>query len=168
MRDCAGRAAQRYPHAKIVAIEPETSNFELLKKNCGDLPNVILIHGALWPYDQDLVIQDPKLGNWAFSVAERKNGNGLEFVKAITIPALLRQLELNYIDILKLDIEGAERELFEGGTESWLGSVGQIIIELHDRLVVGCASAFYSKIARYPFAQATRGDNIFINLKPGA
>jgi FkbM family methyltransferase len=158
--------SEKYPGAKIVAIEPESSNFEILKKNCGGLANVILIHAALWPTDQELSIQDPTLEKWAFSVSAKANGSASESVKAITVPALLRQLGLEYIDILKLDIEGAERELFKEGAESWLGSVGQIIIELHDRITSGCASAFYSRIARYPFDQATRADNVFINLKP--
>jgi len=160
--------SQKYPRAKIVAIEPESSNFEILKKNCSGLSNVVLIHAALWPTDQDLVIQDPTLEKWAFSVDVKKNGSGSELVRAVTVPALLRQLGIEYIDILKLDIEGAERELFKEGTESWLGSVGQIIIELHDRIVSGCASAFYSKIARYPFNQATRADNVFINFRPSS
>jgi FkbM family methyltransferase len=158
--------SRKYPQAKIVAIEPESSNFEILKKNCRGLSNVILVHAALWPVDEDLVIHDPNIEKWAFSVTAKKNGSRSEQVKAITIPSLLRQLGLQYIDILKLDIEGAERELFNEGAESWLGSVGQIIIELHDRIVYGCASAFYSKIAHYPFSQATRADNVFINFKP--
>jgi hypothetical protein len=74
-------------------------------------------------------------------------------------------LGVEHIDILKLDIEGAERELFNLGAEAWLGAVGQIIIELHDRFVPGCAFAFYAKIANYPFVQSVRADNVFINFR---
>ena len=157
--------SQKYPRARIVAVEPEISNFEILKKNCEGTPNVTLINAALWPTDQALAIRDSGAEKWAFSVAQRNNSTATGSISAVTIPGLLRQLGLEYIDILKLDIEGAERELFAEGAESWLGSVGQIIIELHDRFVYGCSSAFYSKIVHYPFAQATKADNIFVNFR---
>ncbi len=157
--------SQKYPRAKIVAIEPEISNFELLKRNCGDMPNVTLLNAAIWPTDRTLAIRDSGAEKWAFSVTEEKKSTASKSVNAVTIPGLLPQLGHDYIDILKLDIEGAERELFAEGAESWLGSVGQIIIELHDRFVFGCSSAFYSKIVHYPFAQATKADNIFVNFR---
>src|SRR6185369_12585741 len=40
--------AQKFPTAKIVAIEPEASNFALLKKNSSPYPNIIPVQGALW------------------------------------------------------------------------------------------------------------------------
>src|SRR6266404_4664431 len=40
--------ARKYPNARILAIEPETSNFALLKKNVQEYPNVIPIGAALW------------------------------------------------------------------------------------------------------------------------
>ena len=157
--------SRKYPGARIISIEPEASNFAILKKNCGALPNVNLIQGALWPTSRKLVIQDSDAEKWAFSVAEGTDSAGSESVKAVTIPGLLRELGIEHIDILKLDIEGAERELFNTGAESWLGAVGQIIIELHDQFVSGCASAFYTKIAPYPFTQAVKADNIFVNFR---
>ena len=80
-------------------------------------------------------------------------------------PRTLKSIGGKAIDILKLDVEGAERELFNRGAEDWLGAVGQMIIELHDRFVPGCAYAFYSAIGRYPFVQEIEGKNIFINFQ---
>lgn len=39
--------ANNYPEAKIIAIEPEQSNFELLKKNVAPYPNIIPLQAAL-------------------------------------------------------------------------------------------------------------------------
>lgn len=64
--------SQKYPRAKIVAIEPETSNFEILKKNCSGLPNVALINAALWSTEQDFVVRDSTTEKWAFSVTEAR------------------------------------------------------------------------------------------------
>jgi hypothetical protein len=74
-------------------------------------------------------------------------------VNAVTIPGLLRQMGVEHIDILKLDIEGAKRELFELRAELWLGVVSLIFIELHDKFIPECASVLYSKITHYPFVQ---------------
>jgi len=49
--------------------------------------------------------------------------------------------------------------------DAWIGSVGQIAIELHDRIRLGCAQAFYAAVGRFPFAQEVRGENIFMNLR---
>ena len=154
-----------YPQAKIVAIEPEPSNFALLRQNCSALRNVTLVHAALWPTEQALVIQDSQAEKWAFSVKVGESAADLDAVKSVTVPGLLDELEIGHIDILKLDVEGAERELFNRGAESWLGAVGLIIIELHDRFVPGCAFALYSKIVQYPFVQEIEGKNIFINFQ---
>jgi FkbM family methyltransferase len=158
--------AQEYPKAKIIAIEPEPSNFKILEWNCAGLPNVVLVEGALWRESRALVIQDERAEKWAFSVAESATGAPAhsQQIKAVTIPGLLRDFGIERIDILKLDIEGAERELFAAGAESWLGSVGQIVIELHDRYQSGCARAFYAAVGRAPFAQEVRGENIFIKF----
>lgn len=158
--------AQEYPEAKIISIEPEHSNFQLLKRNCASLPNVTLIEGALWDKETSLAIQDAKAEKWGFSVAESSATPSTESpeIKAVTIPSLLSKFDRPRIDILKLDIEGAEYMLFKNNAESWLGAVEQIVIELHDRYQPGCAQAFYAAIGRRPFVQEIRGECIFIKF----
>ena len=158
--------AQTYPKATIIAIEPEHSNFKILERNCAGLPNLILVEGALWSECRTLVIQDLRAEKWAFSVAESVKEPSVDSqqVKSVTVPGILRDYGIERIDILKLDIEGAERELFRTGAESWLGSVRQIVIELHDRYQSGCARTFYAAVGRMPFVQEVRGENIFIKL----
>ena len=157
--------SDKYPRAQIIAIEPEVSNFAILEKNCGALPHVNLINAALWPTEQALAIKDSTAEKWAFSVTGGINESDEEAVKSVTIPEIFRRFGISHIDILKLDVEGAERELFRNGAEAWLGSVGQIIIELHDLLVSGCAHAFYGKIARHQFVQDIQGKNIFVSFR---
>ena len=52
-------------------------------------------------------------------------------------------VNLDFVDLLKVDIEGAEREVF-ASPAAWIERVGVIIIELHDRFVRGCALNFYT------------------------
>jgi hypothetical protein len=47
---------------------------------------------------------------------------------------------LEYLDLLKIDIEGGEKQLFESNYENWLPKTKCIIIELHDGSTKGKAS----------------------------
>ena len=158
--------ATEYPGARIVAIEPELSNFEILKRNCGDYPNVSLIHAALWPSRDALEVFDSSAEKWAFTVRGRAASNcNKEIIPAITIADVLSYINEERIDLLKLDIEGSELELFTGGPERWLGYVSMIAVELHDRFRPGCSQAFYSALYGRNFIQEMRGENIFIRLE---
>lgn len=129
---------KKYPNAHIIAVEPDTINFEFMKRNLEDYSNhVALIKAAIWPSDGEvsLVEHDESnegLGAWGYrteTLTEGAEGS----VSAISIPTLMNQFSMDFIDILKVDIEGAEYELFEKDYESWLDKVGLIIIETHDR-----------------------------------
>jgi FkbM family methyltransferase len=159
--------SQVYPKAKIIAIEPESSNYKMLVKNCGNLPNVTLIEGALWSRERHLVIQNPNAEKWAYSVAEVRSPSEsrAQDVRTVTVPGIMKSLGVDYIDILKIDIEGAEYELFNNGAQTWLGAVRQIVIELHDRFRPGCARSFYSSVGLRPFIQEIAGENTFIKFE---
>jgi FkbM family methyltransferase len=150
----------KFPEAKIIAIEPEPSNYDLLVRNCWGMANVTALHAGVWHTDISLHIANPDGEKWAFRVTPGTcNGSS---IKALTVPEILAQSGSETIDILKLDIEGAERELFQDGCEEWLPQVKMIIIELHDRYAPGSSRAVYSKLCQMPFRQEVRGENVFI------
>ena len=158
--------ARRYPEARIFAVEPEGSNFELLLRNTQHLSTVVPIRAALWNRPASLGITNPQDEKWAFQVAERQ-GEKSAPVSAVTIPEIMKRAGADHVDILKLDIEGAERELFSSGYDSWLGRVNVIIIELHDRLRPGCSASFYNAIGRFPFTQFKRGEHVILVRQSG-
>jgi hypothetical protein len=86
-------------------------------------------------------------------------------IKAVTIDTLLKKSGFDKIDILKLDIEGAEREIFSKNFDSWLDKVDIIMIELHDRIKKGCTKAFYSAVNKYKWKKFKRGENIILIKK---
>lgn len=154
--------ARRYPRARIFAIEPERTNFELLKRNVRNYPKISPIRGALWKEDGSMDLVDPGFGHWAFQVSENGATPGakkVEQVPTFTIPTLLRQHGIDFIDIFKIDIEGAEKELFESAPE-WIDRVGSIMIELHDRLKPGCTEAFSKATKGFP-VEKSKGENVF-------
>lgn len=50
--------ALRYPGARIIAIEPEPTNYEILRKNVALFPQIIPLNAALWNRDATVQIQD--------------------------------------------------------------------------------------------------------------
>jgi len=138
--------ATRYPEAKIIAIEPEPSNFAILRRNIAPYPNVEAIQAALWKEREDVHIVDPGLGCWAFQVRGQVEPDGsvadCGTAAAVTVDTILSDFGLGYIDILKVDIEGSEREVFEHSA-TWIDRVGVIVTEFHDHIKMGCSQAVY-------------------------
>ena len=157
--------ANKYPGAMIIAIEPENDNFELLKRNVEPYRNVIPIHSALWNKNETIKLVDPGIGSWGFmteeaNISETKLGKFSHTVKAMTLGKIIADYQLNKIDILKIDIEGAEKEVFED-TSSWIGKVEALIIELHEDMKSGCNRSFYNGSNGFD-DEWKQGENVYL------
>ena len=136
--------ANQFPLAKIVALEPEASNYRMLCENVVPYPQVIPIRAALWRENMDLFLFDSGHGNHGFQVGanDARDLGRIGSVPGLTIDAILREAGEAQVDLLKVDIEGAEREVMEGSGE-WIDKVGVFMIELHDEIKSGCSKAFH-------------------------
>jgi FkbM family methyltransferase len=153
--------AKRYPKALVLAIEPEAANYELLTRNVRAYGNVIPIHAALWKSPRQLSIANPDADSWAFTMRDQQPGDQ-ETVLGITIGEILRWVGTD-IDILKLDVEGTEKELFSSlSAKGWLGSVHWIIIELHDRFVAGCSDEFVRATLPFRLSESISGECVVV------
>lgn len=155
--------AHRFPNAKIISVEAEASNYELVVKNTRLYPNIIPLHAALWHRNAMLKIDNPNAGKWAFRVSEADQER-TSMVKAVTIDELLESYQGQEISILKLDIEGAEKELFESGYERWLNQVEVLVIELHEWMRPGCRAAFFGATDPYAPKQLKKGENLMLTF----
>lgn len=156
--------ANKYPTARIIAIEPDEENCELFRKNCHSYPNIHLIQGAIWDSDANLKIQNPKDYSWEFRVEEVSQLTP-NSIKGITIPQIITLAKVQHIDILKLDIEGTEKRLFTSDVSSWIGRTENLIIELHDRYIEGCAQAALSVSQKYGFVTTNSGEYLVLMRK---
>jgi len=137
--------SHKYPNAKIYSIEPEESNFDILKKHTEKLDNITIIKAGLWHKDACLKIVDRHTGKFGFMVEEVSENDDYD-IKSITIDYLINTFGIKHIDILKIDIEGAEKELFSYNYEKWLPKVSVIVIELHDKIKQGCTETLFALI----------------------
>jgi FkbM family methyltransferase len=121
---------RHYPGARITAYEADPDLYAMTKRNLerNGADDVEVVHAALWTSS----------GQVTFRAEGSDSGmiDGLAGVvdaKAVTVPSLrLRDaLAAERIDLLKLDVEGAETALLED-CEPVLDRVNAIIMDLHE------------------------------------
>lgn len=154
--------ARRYPSATVVAMEPETSNFELLQKNVASYRGIVPLQAALWSRDATLDVTDPGTGKWGYQVTDRSDGGQpvVQRVNALTVGTVMERAGFDRVDILKLDIEGAEKEVLDASS-GWIDKVGLIVAELHDRFRPGCSRSFYNATNGFDM-EGRRGEHVFV------
>ena len=156
--------ANRFPEAKIIAIEPEDSNYRMLCENAAPYPGIRPVRAALWRDNEDLFLFDKGHGNHGFQISEdsKDKGSRVGAVLGLTVDAIMREAGVEKVDLLKIDIEGAEREVFEGCSD-WIRKVGVLMVELHDEIKPGCEAAFRKATGGFTAAEE-RGETIMCQL----
>lgn len=118
------------------------------------------MRNALWYKHERLTIKNSNADKCAFRMIPAQIET--DTVDSITLDDLFSITKSNTIDYLKIDVEGAEKEIFENIPVSSLKKIKVIGIELHDRVVEGCSKAFYTKISQlnYKDTRNFTGDHI--------
>ena len=155
----------KYPNARILAVEPEPDNFHLMQVNTQALgPRIQRLNAAAWTHDGTLSLdtQDPTgqpLGSWGVQVSELSEKSA-QTTTCYKLPTLLTMAGFATVDILKVDIEGAELELFAHGAEAWLDRIKLIIVETHDRFRPGSEAAVRAALAQHFEELPRSGENL--------
>jgi FkbM family methyltransferase len=141
--------ALTFPSSCVVAIEPDRGNHHLLCKNTQGL-HIKAYHAAVCSTKDRMRVFDPGEGHWGYrtkpiEAGETDSGS----VPGLMMNDLFNEYGSDYFPfIVKIDIEGAERDLFAGATE-WVAKTPVVIVELHDWLLPkqGVAQPFLKCIA---------------------
>jgi FkbM family methyltransferase len=138
----------RFPHAELIAVEPDSGNFEVMETNLqpyGD--RATGLHAAVWSHPAKLAIVDEPYRDgrsWAIQVREAEPHEPFD-AEGLDVGTLLARSRHERISILKMDIEGAEAVVFSSNYETWLDAVDTLVIELHDDSSFGPASAVFER-----------------------
>lgn len=116
---------------QIYAVEPDADNFKQLKKNSQYFKNITPLNLAIWGFSTQLEPSNNTAEDWGKSFKE--GGGSSDKIKALSISELTSQLNITTIDVLKIDIEGAENEIFKTDV-SFLDKTKLIALEIHDDL----------------------------------
>lgn len=143
----------KFPGSRVACVEPDEANHaELranLKKHIADAHLTTFQNGILDDDGRDLMtdrgFRDGK--DHSVTVAEATAVTGL---KSISISGVMANMGWKEIDILKMDIEGAERFVFKNNeTASFLRNVRTVAIEIHDEVAV--RDEIYAVLRNYGF-----------------
>ncbi|MGN6103229.1 MAG: FkbM family methyltransferase [Devosia sp.] len=128
-----------FPQSRIVCLEPSAENLELLRRNVADAANIAVVQAALAAAAGDVALRDAGRGEWGFSIAQP--GRALGTVPATTVTSILAREGADRLFVLKLDVEGAERQILES-SGPWMSLTEIVVAELHEHLVPGTEAAF--------------------------
>lgn len=120
----------KYPASTVIAFEPDDTNYRYLEKNVQSmhLENVILKKEAVWIDNTTLHFHNE--GSMASRIEEGNDTGTTDgtFVKATRLKDLLTR----DVDLLKLDIEGAEYAVVKD-IEDKLNNIKRIFLEYHGK-----------------------------------
>lgn len=127
----AALVLSRRPDARVVCVEPDPNNAAIARRNLAPYGSrAEVLATAIWNEPVPLRIESEGVGKeWAVRVRPCRDGERPD-VTAVTIGEILEREGRDRIDVLKVDIEGAEEQLF-AGTPSWIDAVELYAIELH-------------------------------------
>jgi len=116
----------RYPEAAIIGLEPDPDTFSRLCTNVRGMANVTVRQEAIAGRDGEGTLAPSPL-SWASAL--RSAGEPGIRVSTRNLDSLMAELGLDSIDVLKIDVEGAEHEVLEGFTR--MRDVAVVVGEYH-------------------------------------
>ncbi len=128
---------QFFPEAFLLVIEPDNDNTLQIRKNFegNHLQHYDILESGIWSKDCWLNLKkDSDNGKeWSFYVTESEHPTQL---KAHSLATIIKKYPYPFIDILKIDIEGSETEIFKNKSEisNILQRTRFLAIEIHDAL----------------------------------
>ncbi|MBU4453189.1 FkbM family methyltransferase [Patescibacteria group bacterium] len=124
------------PAVKVVCVEPENNNIQTLNKNLelnsiGD--GIKVISGALVPKAGRYVLKISQ-DSHNHQVASKAEGIPKELAQSVvgyTFTKLLKHTKTVSVDLLKMDIEGYEKDILEALTQDEWQAIRNIVLEYH-------------------------------------
>jgi FkbM family methyltransferase len=149
---------QKYPHCRVISVEPGESNAEVCRRNVegfGLRAQVLL--AAVWGEESPLKIgrsPDQGIAGSMMEVRPAQSGEKPDMT-AMRIDGILDRAGFARADVVKIDIEGAEADVFTSQPERFLDRTDVVVIELHGP---SCEKSFNKALAGYAHQRETIGE----------
>lgn len=162
------------PQGRVVAVEASTSVVEHLRANITRNhfeDRVRIVHAAASDCEGTVSLYAGQEGNIGSASIVRLKGKLSEQVQAAPLEKLLTTREIEFVRVIKIDVEGAESLVFKGMQPllSRLRPDAEIVMEVTPEL--GCADGILGILARegwnaYALKPQDSIENYFLPLQP--
>jgi FkbM family methyltransferase len=126
-----------WPSAQVIAVEPDLGNAALLRRNLASAGNTSQFHRVVNAFvggrARKAVLKTRGEGFANEGTLSDVMPSGSDSVLPVVTPAQLLEMTGVTIDLVKMDIEGSEKEVLEENL-SWLQGCSTVVVELHDPL----------------------------------
>jgi FkbM family methyltransferase len=127
---------EKFPDAKIFGFEPHPDTFGILEKNVAHLEGVRVFNYGLGATNQQIAVQADEVNFGAFNTRGqfKDRGHPARTVQCEVrrLDDVLRALGIGDVDLIKIDCEGAEADVFATLPDEMLSKCQWIVGELHD------------------------------------
>lgn len=147
----------KYPNSNIVALEIDDDNCKMIHQNLKNKKSIEIIKKGLFNKHSYFKIEDPYNATNSLIIRNVDNKNDYD-VESITVADIMENKGWNHIDLVKIDIEGSEKDVFESNYENWLPKTKIIMIETHDRMVEKCSFTVMKALDKFNFILYTTTD----------
>lgn len=122
--------AKKCPDGKIFAFEPHPASFGLLRRNLEGMQNTRAFQLGVSDRESrtSLFVSS---NNPAENSITRKTGPAIE-IDLISLEGVFTRCQVDHIDLLKLDCEGAEYLVFKDCDLDLIRRVDRVVMEIHD------------------------------------
>jgi FkbM family methyltransferase len=135
----AGQASvylhDRFPDASILAVEADPDTARLAALNTAADPHTEVLAAAVTDHDGMVTVTRLPGHSWGSNIFSKWSGPASQQleVRSVTLATLLRDHDIDHVDVLKVDIEGAE--MLALTSDETLARVGMVIGELHPSIL---------------------------------
>ncbi|HEX4638355.1 MAG TPA: FkbM family methyltransferase [Chthoniobacterales bacterium] len=126
----------RFPDAEIFGFEPHPGTFSILQQNVAPLPRVAVFNYGLGAKHEKISVEADKVNFGAFNTHGEFKARGQPAAPVLCevrrLDDVLRELGVPHVDLIKIDCEGAEADVFSTLPDEILNRCQWIVGEFHD------------------------------------
>jgi FkbM family methyltransferase len=144
-----------FPGARVLAVEPFQPSFDVMQANLAPYgQRSLAVLGAAWCERTRVSLRAGDYTDWAKQVDPAEDGSA-GTIEAYDVGSLLEMAGMETVDLLKVDIEGAEMSVFGAGATRWLPQIRNICVELHGP---ECHKTFFKTLEGFDYDLSSSGE----------
>lgn len=122
--DTSAYFLSRFASCRVIALEPNPESARIASRNLAPYGDRAKLHAkALWHCSGSIMLAGSETGAAISSQGEQ--------IASISFDDLMSMEAIDRVDLLKMDIEGAEAVVLKSGVDGWLRKIGMLLLETH-------------------------------------